>query len=402
MKAANAAEEDVAANAAEKDVAANAVGKNVAANATARTWIVAGGGTGGHVTPLLALAEQIEERGDTVRVLGSARGLETRMVPNAGFELVALPARPIMGQSLAQRAASVPGMIQACAAAWIALRGARTDIVVSVGGYASVPAVVAALLRGIPVALVEPNAIPGRANLLAARFARRVFVQFDEAAAIFERRGASGRVRNLGIPLRRDLVRAFESGPPRRIPGTPLRLFVFGGSQGARQINEAMIEAAQHLDPGAVEIFHQTGEADRERVAAAYRSAKLSAEVVAFENDMPSRYRWADVALCRSGALTVAELAMAALPALLIPYPYAADDHQAANARSLETAGAAKVIESHAIADGRIAESLRALCGENAAEELREMSARAAKLARPDAARRVVEECTALVQRAGH
>jgi UDP-N-acetylglucosamine--N-acetylmuramyl-(pentapeptide) pyrophosphoryl-undecaprenol N-acetylglucosamine transferase len=364
-----------------------------------RNWVVAGGGTGGHVTPLLALAEQIEERGDAVRVLGSTRGLETRLVPSAGFELVALPAKPVMGRSRAQRAASIPAMLRACVAAWSALRGFHTDVVVSVGGYASVPAVVAAVLRDIPVALVEPNAIPGRANLLATRFARRVFVQFDEAATVFERRGGRGRVRNLGIPLRRDLVRAFESSAPRRDAGNPLRLFVFGGSQGARQINEAMIEATPFLDPNAVEIFHQTGEADRERVASAYRAAKISAEVVAFENDMPSRYRWADIALCRAGALTVAELGMAALPALLVPYPYAADDHQAANARALEAAGAAKVIDSQAIADGRIAASLRELCASGAAEELREMSARAAAFARPDAARCVIEECIARVLR---
>ncbi len=145
-----------------------------ARNAGARNWVVAGGGTGGHVTPLLALAEQIEARGDTVRVLGSARGLETRMVPSAGFELVTLPSQPVTGRSLAERAASLPRMLQACAAAWSALGSFRTDVVVSVGGYASVPAVVAAVLRGVPLALVEPNAIPGRANRLAARFARRV------------------------------------------------------------------------------------------------------------------------------------------------------------------------------------------------------------------------------------
>jgi len=374
----------------------------MAANSLAKNWVVAGGGTGGHVTPLLALSEQIDEQGDAVRVLGSARGLETRMVPSAGFELIALPAQPVVGRSVVQRAASVPRMLKACAIAWSALGSDRTDVVVSVGGYASVPAVVAAVLRGIPLALVEPNAIPGRANLLAARFARRIFVQFDEAAAIFEQRGASGRVRNVGIPLRRDLVRAFENDEPRRIPATPLRLFVFGGSQGARQINEAMIDAATLLDPGAIEIFHQSGEADRERVALAYESAKLSAQVVAFENDMTSRYRWADVALCRSGALTVAELAMAALPALLVPYPYAADDHQAANARALAAAGAAKVIDTRTMEEGRIAATLSALCGENAVAELQEMSARAAKLARPDAARRVVEDCTTLIQRVEH
>ncbi len=357
-------------------------------------WVIAGGGTGGHVTPALALAETIAARGDAVRILGSERGLETRLVPEAGFELVALPARQVMGQKVGARLRAVVDLARGCVAAWRALGAFSADIVVSVGGYASVPAVAAAYLRRLPIALVEPNAVPGRANRAAARVAARIFVQFDEAAAVLGGSRRAGALRTVGIPLRPGLIDAFARGPARRAPAPPFRLLVAGGSQGARQINEAMIEAAVILDHTTLEVFHQTGDADRERVAEAYRTAGIRAEVVAFERDMPARYRWADFAVCRAGALTVAELAMAALPGLLVPYPYAADDHQAANARSLSRAGAARVLDAKSLTGADLARELADLLA--APAEIVAMSAAAGKLARPDAAARIVEECAAL------
>jgi UDP-N-acetylglucosamine--N-acetylmuramyl-(pentapeptide) pyrophosphoryl-undecaprenol N-acetylglucosamine transferase len=360
-----------------------------------RRWVVAGGGTGGHVTPALALAERITARGDAVLVLGAERGLEARLVPEAGFELVTLPARQLMGRRLVDRLRALPAMGAACGAAWRVLGRRGAEIVVSVGGYASVPAVVAAALRRLPLALLEPNAVPGRANRAAARFARRIFVQFDAAAEVFAGSVGRERVRSTGIPLRSALIEAFGDAAPRRRPAPPFRLLVFGGSQGARQINQAMIEAAAGLDPDLLEIFHQAGEADRQPLAAAYAAAGLRAEVVAFEPDMPSRYRWADLALCRSGALTVAELALAGLPALLVPYPHAADDHQLANAKALDDAGAARVLAARPLAPQEVAGAIRAAFERPA--ELQAMGARAAGLARPDAAERIVEECAALI-----
>jgi UDP-N-acetylglucosamine--N-acetylmuramyl-(pentapeptide) pyrophosphoryl-undecaprenol N-acetylglucosamine transferase len=362
-------------------------------------WVVAGGGTGGHVTPALALAETIAARGDSVRIFGSERGLETRLVPDAGFELVALPGRQVMGQSLGARLRAVVDLARGCVAAWRALGAGSADVVVSVGGYASVPAVAAAAVRRLPIALVEPNAVPGRANRAAARVAALIFVQFDEAAAALGGSQRASGLRTLGIPLRQSLVEAFAKGPPRRVPEAPFRLLVAGGSQGAKQINEAMIEAAKILDPARLEVFHQTGEADRERVAEAYRSAGFRAEVVAFERDMPSRYHWADLAVCRAGALTVAELAMAALPSLLVPYPYAADDHQSANARSLARAGAARVLDAKSLTGADLARELADLLADPA--EIEAMSAAAGVLARPDAASDIVAECAALAAARG-
>ncbi len=356
-----------------------------------RHWVVAGGGTGGHVTPALALAEQIRKRGDEVLLMGSERGLETRLVPEAGFDLLALPAQPIYGRGLIARMRTAPATAHACWSAWRTMGSFGADFAISVGGYASIPAVIAAGLRQIPLAIVEPNAVPGRANRAAARQAKLIFVQFDLAMAIFDEAGAADRVQNTGVPLREKLVEAFAGTQTRRAPEPPYRLLVAGGSQGARQINDAMIEAAPRLDTSRIEIFHQAGEADRARTEAAYRSAGLRAEVVAFEPDMPARYQWADLALCRSGALTIAELALAGLPALLVPYPFAADNHQKANAKELVAAGAARILDEDPLGGERVAKALFETF--EAPERLAAMGDSAAKLARPDAASRIVECC---------
>jgi UDP-N-acetylglucosamine--N-acetylmuramyl-(pentapeptide) pyrophosphoryl-undecaprenol N-acetylglucosamine transferase len=264
-----------------------------------------------------------------------------------------------------------------------------------VGGYAAAPAVAAAVLSRLPIALVNTDALPGQTNRIAGRFARRIFVGFPGATAAFPSARDPRRVQCLGIPLRRALTDGFGAAPPRRDARPPFRLLVFGGSQGARQLNDAMIEAAPRLVALGIEVFHQTGEADRNRVASAYAVAGLRAEVAPFEPEMVKRYRWADVALCRAGALTVAELALAGLPALLVPYPHAAHDEQSANARELVEAGAALRLDPHRFSADDVAAALGELFA--APERLAAMSRAAAKLARPDAAERIVEECATLL-----
>lgn len=363
--------------------------------ARARRWVVAGGGTGGHVTPALALGERIAARGDEVIFLGTERGLEKSLVPAAGFRLVTLPSRPLQGRSRRERAAVWLGLPRVTLAARRELRRFGAEIVVSVGGYAAVAPVLAAATLRLPIALVNTDAVPGLANRAAGRLAARIFVGFEAAAPVFERSGSPGRVRVPGVPLRRALVETFAGAPPRRQPELPIRLLVFGGSQGARQLNEAMLAALPQLDLEKLEIFHQTGEADREKVAAGYAAAGARAEVVAFETDMPARYRWADLALCRSGALTVAELTLAGLPALLVPYPYAANDEQSANARELATALAARLLPAKQFNAKMLAEELGALLADP--PQLRAMGERASKLARPRAAEDIVEECAKLL-----
>ena len=308
-----------------------------------RRWIIAGGGTGGHVTPALALGEALRRGGDEVLFVGSARGLESRLVPDAGFALETLPSEQVMGRSPLGRIRGALSILRSTFKAAGVLRRFHADAVISVGGYAAMPAALAARLTARPLFLVEPNAIPGRVNRLTARFARTVFVGFESTRGALPERTES---LCLGVPLRRALYRAFAERPERRVPSPPLRVFVFGGSQGARQLNENVPEALSRLRKKSVEVFHQTGEADRADVQARYAELDLPAEVIAFEHDMPGRYAWADLAICRAGALTVAELALAGMPALLVPYPFAADDHQAANARALEEAGAARCLDA--------------------------------------------------------
>jgi len=359
-------------------------------------WVVAGGGTGGHVTMALALGEEIARRGEDVLFVGSARGLEAKLVPQAGFELVQLPAQPLLGQKLAARVAGVAALGAATVRAVGLLRARRSDVVISVGGYAAAPAAAAAVLLRRPLVLVEPNAIPGRTNLAMARFAKHVFTAFEAAQAPFAATRGAARVSSPGAPLRRALLDAFASAPPRRVPAPPYRLLVVGGSQGARQLNEGMLDALGQLDASRLEIFHQTGAADRERVAAGYARAGFRAEVVDFEPALPARYAWADFGLCRAGALTVAELALAGLPSLLVPYPYAADDHQRANARALADRGAARVLDPSGFDGKRLADAIAALI--DAPDTLRAMADAARSLARPGAAADIVDATRRLVE----
>jgi UDP-N-acetylglucosamine--N-acetylmuramyl-(pentapeptide) pyrophosphoryl-undecaprenol N-acetylglucosamine transferase len=353
-------------------------------------WVIAGGGTGGHVTPALALGEAIVARGDEVLFIGSSRGLESKLVPEAGFRLEVLPSEQFMGRNLLGRIRGGFSILRSVAAARRCLSEFEADLVVSVGGYAAMPTAIAAWTSGRPLFVVEPNAIPGRVNRLSARFARMVFVGFESARKALPARSRSMCV---GVPLRRALQQAFVTQDSKAAPVRPLRLLVFGGSQGAHQLNENVPDAAALLPKGSVEIFHQTGEADRDAVAAHYEKLGIAADVVAFEFDMPRRYRWADLAICRAGALTVAELALAGMPALLVPYPFAADDHQSANARALEEVGAALRLDARPLDVEGLARTITELVASPA--RLLAMRDAAARLARPHAADEIVDQCLA-------
>ncbi len=356
----------------------------------ARRWVITGGGTGGHVTPALALGEAIVDRGDEVLFIGSSRGLESRLVPDAGFDLRVLASEQVMGRSLLGRIRGAFSILKSVGSALRILWQYRPDAVISVGGYAAMPTALAAWIARRPLFLVEPNAIPGRVNRLTAHFARCVFVGFESARGYLPRRTESVCV---GVPLRRALYRAFAGRPEPRLPTKALRIFVFGGSQGARQLNEHVPEALAKLAKGGVEVFHQTGETDRAAVAARYAELGIPAEVVAFERDMPKRYAWADLAICRAGALTVAELALAGMPALVVPYPFAADDHQTANARALEEAGAARRIPAQPLDVNALAQTIAELV--TTPGRLLLMRQASVRLARPRAATDIIERCVA-------
>jgi UDP-N-acetylglucosamine--N-acetylmuramyl-(pentapeptide) pyrophosphoryl-undecaprenol N-acetylglucosamine transferase len=258
-----------------------------------------------------------------------------------------------------------------------------------------VPAALGAALASIPLALVNTDAVPGAANRFLARFATRIFAGFPGTVAALPRASAA-RATVTGVPLRRALRERFaDAACAARADSTrPAHLFVFGGSLGARQINELMMACAGPLAEAEVEIFHQTGEADRERVAAAYQAAGASAEVVAFERDMPRRYAWADLVVCRAGAISVAELALAGRAALLVPLGHVGGGEQFANARELERAGAARVLESRGLGAEAFSKALFELLADR--ERLAEMSARAAAAARPRSTETIASACLAL------
>jgi len=359
-----------------------------------RPFVISGGGTGGHVTPALAIGEALAQLGERALFVGSERGIENRLVPEAGFELVTLDARPVLGRGPLARAGALLALARATAAARRLLRQHDAAAVIAVGGYASVPAALAAVSLGLPMALVNTDAVPGLANRLLARFARRIFAGWPGTAQAF---GEGERVVVSGVPLRRALVEAFanrEAAKPSE--DGRLHLFVFGGSQGARQVNDGLLAAIPALDPARVAVVHQTGESDRERVAAAWQGAGFDAEVVAFERDMPSRYRWADLVVCRAGAISVAELTLAGRPALLVPLAHVGGGEQFANARELERVDGARVLDSRTLTPERFTRELLALLEDP--ERLQQMRAGAASLARPDAAARIAAECRALAE----
>jgi UDP-N-acetylglucosamine--N-acetylmuramyl-(pentapeptide) pyrophosphoryl-undecaprenol N-acetylglucosamine transferase len=337
--------------------------------------------------------------------MGTQRGLETRLVPESGFELLTLDSRPITGRGVFEQIHACFALFGATFRARRALREFGADLVISVGGYASVPAALAALLTGTPMVLVNADATPGAANRMLARFARRIFVGFEGARDALASSTREERIRVSGVPLRKNLVSEFrDANDPAPRAGVPppglAHLFIFGGSQGARQINEAMIQALPKLDPSRIQIVHQTGEADRDRVEAAYAATAFEVEVIAFEGDMPSRYRWADLVLCRAGAISVAELALAGRASLLVPLAHVGGGEQFANARELERAGAARVLDSRTLtADGLTRELEALLCDPS---QLRRMGESASKLARPGASDRIIEECLSLLAETSH
>jgi len=347
--------------------------------------MIAAGGTGGHVFPALVVAEALAARGARVEWVGTARGLEARLVPEAGLPLHTLPVRALRGRGAAAWLGAPFALARPLAAALALVRRLRPHVVLGMGGYAAGPAGLAAWLVRRPLVVHEQNAVPGLTNRLLAPLARRVLAGFPDAFP------PGPRVEVTGNPVRADIAAlpppearwAGRSGPPR--------LLVLGGSQGARALNEALPAALARLAPGErPEVRHQAGARAAEAVRAAYARAGVAAEVTAFVEDMAEAYGWADLAVARAGALTVAELAAAGLGALLVPYPHAVDDHQRANARWLERAGAAEVVREPLDPDA-LAGRLRALLAGRAGLLARAQAAR--RLARPDAAARVAEAC---------
>jgi UDP-N-acetylglucosamine--N-acetylmuramyl-(pentapeptide) pyrophosphoryl-undecaprenol N-acetylglucosamine transferase len=340
--------------------------------------ILAGGGTGGHVIPALAIAQELQKRyGAEVLFIGTARGIENRLVPAAGFPLRLVQVGALNKVSLKTRLKTLFDLPRAVWDARGILTEFRPDVVIGVGGYASGPAVLAAILRRIPTLAFEPNVVPGFANRIVARMVSGAAVHFKETARYFPHAVVTG------VPVREAF---FEIGGKPATSDKPT-LLVFGGSQGANAINQAMVQCLPELVKQVpnIHIIHQTGERGYNDAQAAYQRAGSSAEVYPFITDMPSFFARADLLLCRSGASTVAEITAAGKPAVFVPFPRAADDHQRVNAQALERAGAAVVVEETRLERVWLADTIAALLGDPG--RLQRMSQAARKLAHPDAAR---------------
>ncbi len=352
--------------------------------------LIAGGGTGGHVIPALAIARELRDvYGARVRFVGTARGLETRLVPEAGFPLELIRVGQLKNVSLLTRVRTVADLPLGAMRCLRLLRRFRPDVVVGVGGYASGPAMMAAILLRIPTLAFEPNAVPGLANRLVGRWVSAAAVNFEESKRYF--RGA----RVTGIPVRKEFFEiapvpesAGEDADDRR--GFLPHLLVFGGSQGARVFNEVMPKIARGLLELVPEltILHQTGPKQAFSTEEAYRLTGADPsrwKVAAYLDDMPNRFADADLILCRSGASTVAELAAAGRPAVLVPFPGAADDHQMKNAEVFARAGAAELRVQGAddVMQGILMSDLSRLLLNR--EMLVEMGRRARELGHPDA-----------------
>jgi UDP-N-acetylglucosamine--N-acetylmuramyl-(pentapeptide) pyrophosphoryl-undecaprenol N-acetylglucosamine transferase len=312
--------------------------------------ILAGGGTGGHVIPALAIAAELRDHYSAeVLFLGTARGMENRLVPAAGFKLHLVEVGALNRVSLATRLKTVWALPRAIFTAGSLLREFRPDVVIGVGGYASGPGMLAAVLAGIPTVAFEPNLVPGFANRAVAIMVSAAAVQFEETCRHF------GRCTVTGVPVRR----AFFDVPPRNLQDRPT-LLLFGGSQGARALNSALIGALPILEQRlpALHILHQTGERDYNELQGAYLQARVAAEVMPFIENMPEAFARADLLICRSGASTVAEVAAAGKPAIFVPFPHAADDHQRRNAEALAKVGAAMLFPESELTSERLAQTV--------------------------------------------
>ncbi|WP_447046229.1 undecaprenyldiphospho-muramoylpentapeptide beta-N-acetylglucosaminyltransferase [Vreelandella sp. H-I2] len=353
-----------------------------------RRVLIMAGGTGGHVFPALSLAKALQAQQVNVEWLGSPRGIENHLVPEAGIPLHTIAISGLRGNGMAGWLKAPLNLSRAILQARAIIRHFRPQLVVGLGGFASGPGGLAAWLSGVPLVIHEQNAVAGLTNRVLSRLAKRTYAAFPEAF------GARAEV--IGNPVRDDIA-ALGSTPrdAETLSIRPLRLLVVGGSLGAVALNERLAPALATLPvEQRPQVRHQAGKDRDEITAENYQQHGVSAEVISFIDDMAAAYEWADLVVCRSGALTVAELAAAAKPALLVPFPFAVDDHQRVNAQVLVKAGAAKCVIQSELTEERLSEFLNELLVPNI---LAAMAAKARQAAHLDATERLAEGCLAMM-----
>ncbi|HEU4433524.1 MAG TPA: undecaprenyldiphospho-muramoylpentapeptide beta-N-acetylglucosaminyltransferase [Pyrinomonadaceae bacterium] len=358
--------------------------------------LIAAGGTGGHIYPGIAVAQEIMRRdaSSAVRFVGTARGLETRLVPQAGFELSLIDSAGLKNVSRIAQMRGVVLLPKSFLSALSVIRKFRPDVVVGAGGYVSGPVVLMAALTNRRTLVMESNALPGWTNRVLARFVNRAAVSFEQALPFFHGKGVV-----TGNPVRREF---FEISRKQREPGK-FSLLIFGGSQGARAINEGMIAALPALDSlkSTLRIKHQTGPADLEKVKTGYLNAGWGeqADVRSYIDNMMADFAATDLVICRAGATTTAELIAAGKASIMIPFPFAADDHQRKNAEALAAAGASRMILQKDLSGERLAKEISVLA--ESPQELDRMEEASRKLAHGDAAASVVDMIEELSHKKG-
>lgn len=344
--------------------------------------VVMAGGTGGHIYPALASAEEIRASGGEVFWLGSRGGMEERLVPEWDIPLYTLSIKGVRGKGLVGKLAAPFRILHAIGQAVAVLQKLKPDAVLGMGGFVAGPGGVAARLLGIPLIIHEQNAVAGTTNKLLAKIAKVRLQAFE---------GALEGGLTIGNPLRKSMVKMTQR--ISRVGGLqrPLKVLVVGGSLGAKAINDAIPQLLQRWSAGRLDIWHQTGERNLAQVQQAYQSAGLEARVDAYIADMVQAYYWADVVICRAGAMTVSELAVAGVPAILIPFPFAIDDHQTKNARYLADAGAAVLLPQTDLTPEKLEQILLDLS--QGQDTLASMSLAAKQLATPNATLEVAQQC---------
>lgn len=350
-----------------------------------KTLLVMAGGTGGHVFPGLAVADRLKAQGWTIHWLGTADRMEAELVPAHGYSISFIDIQGVRGNGIKRLLVAPYRIVKSVLQARRVLKSIRPDVVLGMGGFASGPGGVAAWLSGIPLLLHEQNAAAGLTNKLLARLAKRVLMAFPGAFA------PSARTAVVGNPVRPEVVALPD--PQLRSSSEPLRLLIVGGSLGARVLNEQVPPAVASAGV-PIEVRHQCGKGNRDVVAEAYAKQGVEAEVSEFIKDMADAYAWADLVVCRAGALTVSEVAAAGVAAIFVPLPHAVDDHQTRNALTLVDGGAAEFLPQSELTPASLAARLSWLAGRR--ETLLNMAQAARRVAIIDAAERVADECKRL------
>ena len=350
--------------------------------------VIAGGGTGGHLYPGIAVAQEILRRDSAARVTfaGTSQGLEARAVPTAGFELDVIRSAGLKGKSFRSRLRGAGLILPSLWDAWRVISRRRPDVVIGVGGYSSGPVVLAAALRRVPTLVLEQNAVPGLTNRLLARVVRAAAVTYEQTLTFFGGRGIVA-----GNPVRSEFFTADTRPPARGSGDRAMRVLILGGSQGAHAINMAVVAAAAELvrrHPG-LDLVHQTGARDEAAIRQEYAALGIRARAERFLDPVVPEMMAADLVICRAGATTLAELAVLGRPAVLVPFPAAADDHQRKNAAVVAGTGAAVVLDERELTPERLTDVMSPLLDDPA--QLASMGAAMRSLARPDAAERIVD-----------